>query len=59
MSKWISVRDKLPEPFVNVVVFSKSQGVGMDYYDGKYWGFDDVTHWMPLPEPPEEREENK
>jgi len=24
------------------------------YNDGQDWGWDDITHWMPLPDPPKE-----
>ena len=61
---WISVEDRLPEPGVVVLVYSK---LGCTYFshrlynhvDGKpfcieYSGGWEVTHWMPLPEPPKE-----
>jgi hypothetical protein len=62
---WISVEDKSPESGENVLVF----GLGiirMAYMSGGWWRFSNmpfeeselsdssVTHWMPLPEPPNE-----
>lgn len=57
---WISVKDRLPEGDVRVLVIlnSKRSDTEMDtdrMHAGEWvrWG-NDVTHWMPLPEPPEE-----
>lgn len=52
MSEWISVEERLP-----------SEGVLVIVWDGKYYDIvlmgehnfhteENVTHWMPLPEPP-------
>lgn len=63
---WISVNDRLPEPEVgphdhkDYIVAYASGEVGVGYYldygarIGHAWGPDHgpVTHWMPLPEPP-------
>ena len=64
--KWISVKDRLPEPgmgkllvFVqhehgNIVDMARYLGsVGWDLVSWKLWD-NCVTHWMPLPEPPKE-----
>jgi len=68
MIKWISVEDRLPnknEPvvYINRKEFKKGWFVGVAYWTvSNKWnpecestenpeGF---THWMPLPEPPEE-----
>jgi len=66
--KWISVEDRLPEPYRSVELFRPEEGAGEDqiwrgYYSGHSECFysseyesplDLVTDWMPLPEPPKE-----
>ena len=59
-SKWISVKERLPErkdanPYESVLAIHKDDGFA------RSWIFDVVaeysqefTHWMPLPEPPKE-----
>ena len=60
---WISVEDRLPEDSGGVNLCTRSGIVGTGFYDKytKNWVQHysggalcvDVTHWMPLPEPPE------
>ena len=59
--EWISVKDELPKDRVGKLVYcGTDKSITRMYYDpnNKYWvdtmGFErmDVTHWMPLPEPP-------
>ena len=63
MSEWISVEDRLPEDEGYVLV-TDGDDVYMGFKDDS-WGsyfmnvespsmicFGDITHWMPLPEPP-------
>ena len=68
--KWISVADELPKKWrendaeqtlVNYQIYSPKYGVDIGNYlkPAGIWVImglpvDDVTHWMPLPEPPEE-----
>lgn len=57
MSEWISVEDRLPEIGVYVMVFLGKQGHNPTTYNFCQYtkfGFhlSNVTHWMPLPEPP-------
>lgn len=69
-SEWISVKNKLPPSGKSILVhnqhfehssirmaFMTSRG----YYDAYECGcgmkLDNVTHWMPLPEPPTNQEE--
>ena len=60
MSKWISVEDRLPKIKVRVLIFdfdgfgvvSGRLGVAGWYVEGDLDEFCNITHWMPLPEPP-------
>lgn len=61
MSEWISVKDRLPESNTEVLVYSKRRGVTIDFVDAfmltgtvTFYRNSDVTHWMPIPEPPPE-----
>lgn len=66
-TKWISVNERLPEEKVNCIVHYKHAycdnddywAIGICFYDGEKFLFDPaykVTHWMQMPEPPEEVE---
>lgn len=58
VQEWISVKDRLPEPFVDVIAFFGGQEMNVDCVDNEgrwyssYMDRDDPTHWMPLPEKP-------
>jgi hypothetical protein len=68
MPRWISVEDRLPNPGADVLIYYGTVGLDGEmlvahcHVDGKVEWADDVglrirsegvTHWMPLPEPPE------
>ena len=65
MSEWIYVHDSfpengLPEETGNYLIFYKGEVMMAHYFArSDYWAYGyhsnrayDVTHWMPLPEPP-------
>jgi hypothetical protein len=61
-NEWISVKDRMPEEGVDVLVYgdvySDGKGADVDFVDresGNFFYYDEgeVTHWRPLPEPPE------
>ena len=69
-NKWISVKDRRPEPNTWIMVYikypspvfefetgiQKMSGIKKVFYygEGFYCDFGTITHWMPLPEPPKE-----
>lgn len=60
--EWISVKDRLPEDIINVLIYNPELEGGVDvaFYDineNEWCGLSSyrligITHWMPLPEPP-------
>lgn len=61
---WISVKDELPETDANVLIYTELRNTFVaSKVDAETWeddyGFilaEGVTHWMPLPSPPENEE---
>ena len=57
--RWIPVEEQLPELNADVLVLSRMGACEVawkDVYNGKWTSFTalgKITHWMPLPEPPE------
>lgn len=63
--KWISVKERLPEHLVDVLVHV-GEIVDIGFYDERCNAWEcysyrrgDVTHWMPILELPEEDDENE
>lgn len=56
--RWIPVEERLPEKWMHVLAYTSDGYRETMVYDGHWWWQRDVvvnvTHWMPLPEPPEE-----
>lgn len=50
--RWIPVTERLPDIGAVALAYSKIAGIFVDYYEGEAFGYFDVTHWMPMPEPP-------
>lgn len=63
VQEWVSVKDRLPEQFVDVLCYFPEKDYGskaeidyMETIDGHFvssfkWGH--PTHWIPLPQPPQ------
>ena len=55
-NEWVSVEERLPEPTYCVLVYTTDYSIEVDARgsDGE-WMSHEVTHWMPLPTPPDRR----
>ena len=60
--EWVSIKDTLPMPLVDVLVYACSEYMTIRHYvpaaQAWYPGglpIASSTHWMPLPEPPASR----
>lgn len=62
-SKWIPVTERLPKEFVTVLVYAPQEQPLQTVHEAYLangcfssrlciFGEDEVTHWMPMPEPP-------
>jgi hypothetical protein len=55
--KWISIKDQFPDEHKEVLYYSLEQGIELGFYNPSQTQrgrLKDITHWMPLPEEPEE-----
>lgn len=58
-TRWIPCSERLPERKGYYLTVDKQENVGAyvnvhKFFAGTFHGFFPITHWMPLPEPPEE-----
>lgn len=62
-SEWISVKERLPKDFDQALVYDGDEhypigichkGESGIWYSDMAYGMGTITHWMPLPKPPEE-----
>lgn len=60
-NEWVSVEERLPAPTERLVLVYDCTGVNMAWYSyAMGWKYRtglpgvEITHWMPLPEPPKE-----
>lgn len=59
MSEWISVKDRLPDGLTQIIACHEGWRVEPGWFSRDHTFlfecvYGPVTHWMPLPEPPEE-----
>ena len=55
-ARWVMVSERLPELYDKVLVYCEhgyTTEVTILNYEAGLFPFDNVTHWMPLPKPPE------
>lgn len=64
-SKWISVKERLPENRGQYIIYMRGQEPFVSWFDGDIFRSPSTvpikclaTHWMPLPQPPKEEGEN-
>lgn len=66
VNRWILCNERLPERYIYVLCAGRD-GIGILRYTGGTWldenaiayTTNEITHWMPLPEPPEVKQDDK
>ena len=55
MSEWISVKNRLPEKYDDYLTYDEYGITMITHYNMQGWFSKNgnITHWMPLPEPPQ------
>jgi len=61
MTEWIPVSERLLEEVQELIVYTGESvttgewdGYGLGFFYEEYIQFDNVTHWQPLPDPPQD-----
>lgn len=58
--EWISMEERLPEKMGELCIVNRKSGdINLSVYFNHYWNYGDVTHWMPIPEPPKAKKKVK
>lgn len=61
-NQWISIKDRFPEDGQDILIYKPGSPIATGLFNKKkneFWcdvlssNLDGVTHWMPLPAPPE------
>lgn len=50
--EWISVEDELPPAGKTILTFDRYEEIHMHFFGNSKAAKGEITHWMPLPEPP-------
>ena len=53
MTEWIPVSERLPDEEVRVLAYDGTSVFESEYMHGRWEWLADVTHWLPMPNPPE------
>lgn len=62
-NEWINIKNAIPEEYKSVIIYTTKKRITLGIFDGENWIKEDdeiiakwnigeVTHWMPLPQPP-------
>jgi hypothetical protein len=52
MSEWIPVSERLPPEETRVLAYDGTSVFESEYMHGRWEWLADVTHWLPMPNPP-------
>ena len=62
-NEWINVKNVIPEKYKSVIIYTTKKCITLGFFDGEdwisenderieQWNIGKVTHWMPFPNPP-------
>jgi hypothetical protein len=55
MSEWIPVSERLPPEETRVLAYDGTSVFESEYMHGRWEWLADVTHWLPMPNPPKQQ----